>query len=352
MSVRWDELGEERQRELYPAAVRATFGQGDTRPEVVEALLVPPMKSLESVQIEVTTYCNFSCQQCTRTRRLAEGTWSNSHIAIDAYERIISKLPPAHRVILQGVGEPSLHPRFADLIRIAFATGKYPVVAFNTNGHSHNDEFWRELASGYRLSVSLSIDSLDERIATVCRKGTNVQTLYHQMCLFREIFTEFSVTLVASRLNFDDIPATLRTIAHAGVRSVGIQGIITDDSELVLDERENQELSAQVRDIMRKHPGFAVNGADGSGHSGISSGLKRCVAPFLAPFITQQGHLATCCAAIDPAAYEWTSMLDDRDWDGIRRSTGVTDWIQKYIFEDPPACHTCSFNPRRAHGNS
>lgn len=348
MAVSWNELSEEQQQQYYPAAVRSTFGCGDTRPEVIDALLVPPMKSLESVQVEVTTFCNFACQQCTRTKLMAEGKWVNSHISLETYETIIKKLPRAYRVILQGVGEPSLHPNFEDLIRIALATGKYGIVAFNTNGHSHNEAFWRALGQKYRLSVSLSIDSLDQRVATICRKGTDVETLYRQMCLFKDIFAAFSVTMVASRLNFEDIPATLRMIATAGVRQVGIQGMITEEGDLVLDAGQNRELAEHVRVIGAEYPGFQIYGAGGSGHSGISSGLERCVAPFVAPFITAKGDLAPCCAAIEPAAYDWTSLLDERDWNAIRSSPGVINWIRSYVAEDPPMCRTCSFNPRRA----
>jgi MoaA/NifB/PqqE/SkfB family radical SAM enzyme len=250
-------------------------------------------------------------------------------------------------VVLQGVGEPSLHPHFEDLVRTALETGKYGCVVFNTNGHSHDEAYWRQLAATYRLAVGLSIDSLDPEIAELCRAGTDVALLESRLRLFKEIIpsTFFSVTLVSSKLNLRDIPLTLRKIAEIGDILVAIQGVITTDEGIALEPDDNQWLIEQVAGLQREFPGFLVFGADG--HSGISNNLKRCVAPFLAPFVTIDGDLTPCCAGIDPSAYRWTSLLDGRDWDAIRSSDGVMDWFRSYLSEDPPMCRSCSLNPRR-----
>jgi MoaA/NifB/PqqE/SkfB family radical SAM enzyme len=344
--VSWFDLSEAEKDRIYPLAVRSAFGEGTIPNDVAAQVFIPPMRSLESVQIEITTWCNLACRQCSRTKGIAAGTWTNGHIALDDYATIVAKLPSAWRLILQGVGEPSLHPHFADLVRLASETGKYGYVAFNTNGHSHNEPYWRELAAKYRCSVSLSIDSLDPEIAELCRSGTDVAVLASQLLLFKEIFPGFSVTLVASRMNLRDIPRTLRKIAEIGGIPVGIQGVITADEGVALDAGDNLWLSGEALSIMGEFPGFNVTGADGN--AGISGDLKRCVAPFVAPFITIGGELTPCCAGIDPAAYQRTSLLDERTWDAVRASAPVTDWFRSYVAEDPPMCRACSFNPRRS----
>jgi MoaA/NifB/PqqE/SkfB family radical SAM enzyme len=344
--VLWTDLSDEEKIRYYPSAIRSAFGAGGAPNDLVARTFLPPMPSLESVQIEITTWCNLGCQQCGRTKAIAAGTWTNSHIPLERYATIIAKLPRAYRVILQGVGEPTLHPHFLDLVRLAHETGKYDIVVFNTNGHSHNEEYWRNLAGAYRCSVSLSIDSLDPQIAEICRSGTDVATLERQLRLFKEIFPEvFSVTLVASKLNLDDIPRTLSKIAEVGGVPVGIQGVITTEEGVALTAEDNAWLTGEVAGLMQMYPGFFVSGADGT--AGISNDLKRCVAPFVAPFITIDGELAPCCAGIDPTAYQFTSLLGERNWDAIRSSAPVMDWFRSYVAEDPAMCKSCSFNPAR-----
>jgi MoaA/NifB/PqqE/SkfB family radical SAM enzyme len=344
--VSWFDLSESEKDGLYTTAVRTAFGQGALPIDLIGQVFIPPMRSLESVQIEITTWCNLHCQQCNRTKMLAAGHWTNNHLPLEHYETIVAKLPTAHRLILQGVGEPSLHPHFADLVRIAHETGKYGAVAFNTNGHSHNEAYWRDLAAKFRCSVSLSIDSLDPEIAEVCRSGTDVVVLAAQLRLFKEIFPEFSVTLVASRLNLRDIPRTLRKIAEVGGVAVGIQGVITTDEGVALEVGDNRWLGDEAAALMDEFPGFVVAGAYGS--SGISTDLKRCIAPFVAPFITIDGEMTPCCAGIDPSQYQHTSLLGEPTWDEIRGDARVTDWFRSYLADDPDICKACSFNPRRS----
>lgn len=343
--VEWFALSEAEKDRMYPHAIRQTFGMGTLPNATVETVFLPPMRSLEFAQIEITTWCNFKCQQCSRTREMAAGTWTNRHITIEDYKTIISKLPPAWKVVLQGVGEPTLHPNFGELVRIAHETGKFGAISFNTNGHSHNDEFWRNLAANNRCIVSLSIDSLDPATAAICREGTDVAQLKHQLRLFREIFSDFSVTMVASKLNLRDIPLTLRQLAELGI-TTSIHGVVTRDEGIALEPEDYRWLAEQVTGLRREFPAFQVAGADGSSN-GISTGLVRCVAPFVAPFVTVDGKLAPCCAGIDPAQYKQTSLLDERSWDEIRASEPVTGWFRRYLVEDPPMCRGCSLNPQR-----
>jgi hypothetical protein len=151
--------------------------------------------------------------------------------------------------------------------------------------------------------------------------------------------------LVASKLNLRDIPRTLSKIAEIGGIQVGIQGVITAEAGVALAAEDNEWLGGQVAGLMQMYPGFFVSGADGT--AGISTELKRCVAPFVAPFITIDGELAPCCAGIDPTAYQSTSLLDERNWDAIRSSAPVMDWFRDYVVEDPAMCKSCSFNPAR-----
>ena len=69
-----------------------------------------PPEQLRRLQIEVTTYCNLFCKECSRTMGLNAGTWVDNHLSQAKFERLIEHSLPAEILVLQGVGEPTLNP--------------------------------------------------------------------------------------------------------------------------------------------------------------------------------------------------------------------------------------------------
>ena len=78
-----------------------------------------------------------------------------------------------------------MHPHFVEIIRMAVESKKFGDIWFNTNAHTHDEVWWRELARFPQVVVVLSIDSLDPEIAEICRSTTNVETLCSRLKLFR-----------------------------------------------------------------------------------------------------------------------------------------------------------------------
>lgn len=91
---------------------------------------------LDWIQVEVTSHCNAECVYCPHT--VYRKTWQASHMSIDLFK----KLSPAFRrtdlAYLQGWGEPLLHPRFFEMVRIAKGCGC--LVGTTTNGLLCNGE--------------------------------------------------------------------------------------------------------------------------------------------------------------------------------------------------------------------
>ena len=65
---------------------------------------------LRRLQIEVTTLCNLFCQECSRTVGVQAGTWTDKHLSLENFQKLIENSPPAEVLVLQGVGEPTLNP--------------------------------------------------------------------------------------------------------------------------------------------------------------------------------------------------------------------------------------------------
>jgi MoaA/NifB/PqqE/SkfB family radical SAM enzyme len=329
----------------YAAVVRAGFGSGGASNADVAAHLMPPLTRLEAAQIEITTFCNFACRECSRTKEIAANTWKNIHIPLERYQAIVDKLPPTRMLYLQGVGEPSMHPHFYQLLKSASDSDKFDSLHFNTNAHTHDDAYWQSLAGFKGITVGLSVDSLDPDIAERCRSGTDTDLLWHRLTLFRDTFQWFIVALVASRLNIDDIETTLRRIAALGKVPVQITRVMSDDPEVVLHASDETLLTERIETIRRDFPDFSVY--FNANNSGFAANEKRCVSPFLSPYFTADGHLTPCCNAVSPAHYGYVRADDDRDWNAVRSDAGVMKWVGSFINADPPICEGCTLNPNQ-----
>lgn len=77
--------------------------------------------ALDWVQVEVTTRCNAGCVYCPRTE--ARGAWRDKDMDFGLFARLVPQLSRVAHVHLQSWGEPLLHPRFLDMVRLAKGRG-------------------------------------------------------------------------------------------------------------------------------------------------------------------------------------------------------------------------------------
>src|SRR5436853_5397648 len=90
---------------------------------------VPPPTFL---QIEPVGQCNLRCQMCPiQFRRDGPPYGPPAFMDFTVYTRLIDQLPNLQELHLQGLGEPMMHPRFADMV--AYAARRGVRVSTNSN---------------------------------------------------------------------------------------------------------------------------------------------------------------------------------------------------------------------------
>ncbi len=93
----------------------------------------------ETMQIEPTNVCNFSCSMC-----LNSGFKDNSKFSLplEIYQKIAEEsFPSISRLVLYGMGEPLSHPNFIEMLQIARRyLPKNATIFFTTNGSLLNAE--------------------------------------------------------------------------------------------------------------------------------------------------------------------------------------------------------------------
>lgn len=85
--------------------------------EMLKRDLLGKRRSLDCIQVEITSFCGGRCTYCPHTT-MAE-TWKSRHMTAEVFAALWDLMRVSERVHLQGWGEPLLHPRFFDFVALA-----------------------------------------------------------------------------------------------------------------------------------------------------------------------------------------------------------------------------------------
>lgn len=308
--------------------------------------LIDSISFFHRFQIEITTDCNLKCAECPRTVGIAEGNWNSRHMPIEEFRQLVNHAPYASVAVLQGVGEPTLHPQFEEFISIIKSSGKFQFIALNTNALTRSIDYYRRLFDLGLTTLSISVDSLDQKIASLCRLGTKVDKLKKRISDLAAISANITISMVASKLNFSDIPETLTWLNNTGRFLVEIQPAI----DYKKDNHQTNSLSRDeivtlVKNIlaMKNNIPNITLGFPPSMQMLDASSPAKCNRPFLAPYVTLNGFLTPCCTTYDESLYGYTNLIKE-DIGVAWRRPAVSDWLQSYVQKTPDICNGCCFN--------
>lgn len=157
----WQALGRS------PSARRA-LGTGMGLPPGLGPLAPPPVLA----NLEVTTRCPHTCPSCAR----ASGAPHRGDL--DRFQEVLDRLPHASRLTLVGLGEPTLHPRLAELVALAAGEGRS--VGLVTSGAALTPDLARSLVQAGLGGATFSLDAGEADLAGRLRPGVPfARTLAH-----------------------------------------------------------------------------------------------------------------------------------------------------------------------------
>src|SRR5437588_4517121 len=107
-------------------------------------------------QFEPVGQCNLRCQMCPiQFRRDGPPHGPPAFMPFEVFTRLVDQMAHLRELHLQGLGEPMMHPRFADMV--SYATRKGIRVTTNSNLTLLNPErALRSVTSGlYAIHVSI-----------------------------------------------------------------------------------------------------------------------------------------------------------------------------------------------------
>lgn len=128
------------------------------------------LSDIQILTIELTSYCNLQCPQCSRTDE--DGNIPDyvtlSHLDFDQLvsNLELEKLTNLKIVVFEGDnGDALMHPKLEKIIDTFYKLPSTPVIVIVTNGAIRSEKWWANLGEKYdstRLGVQFSIDGLED----------------------------------------------------------------------------------------------------------------------------------------------------------------------------------------------
>jgi len=198
--------------------------------------------SLEILQVEVTSKCNFNCKYCLRQ------FWRSSprDLRLEIFEKILENFP-SKKVVLYGFGEPLVHENIRKMAKIASENSEVVLV---TNGSLEV-----ERVLNYVDFLGISLDSIDPEFLKRVRVNSEFEVIAENIKKAKErVEVELEVVLMQ-----DNIKELTNFIKWAG--DLGVDVSI---SNLVPYSREMYEMGVFVefskrtleiyRDVIKEYP--------------------------------------------------------------------------------------------------
>jgi len=227
---------------------------------------LPPLLS-----VELTNHCNLGCDYCTNPTSLRpRGVMDETTLA-----RLLDELAKGgtYRVSLCGNGEPTIHPRFVDVVRrLSLVT---PHLSVTSNWQRINDDIAVEAL--YRCQeINVSVDGADPETYETRRKGGSFRRL-----LF----------------NLDRLVALKRSTRARALINIRVMLLPSERSR----EREVLSFWRRYGDIVSRQYVLDFEAKGGDLFSPASEG--RCTLPFKKLDLHWNGVVNLC-------SYSWIQVND------------------------------------------
>ncbi len=261
-----------------------------------------------SVQIDVTTVCNFRCKMCPIHFVKQE----HKHINWDVFTRIVDNLSGISEVALVGLGEPFTNP---DIFRaIAYCKAKGMCVRTTTNGSLLNTpDRLKSLFDSGLDALSFSVDSLDEGFADQAGHDSrpilkNVEAILEERARRGTSIPELTLQSVLQKDKEHNIYDIIRWGAERGINRFNVlrMHMYFDNGVERHSEAEEKGVHRELARL-RRELGVRIDCLQDQFFSGVQGFVYKhtkhllrldsnCIRLLDYPLINQEGDLIPCCA--------------------------------------------------------
>src|SRR5947209_12911461 len=177
------------------------------------------MESPRYAQLEPVGQCNLRCQMCPiQFRRDGPPHGPPAFMKFEVFTRLIDQMPQLRDLHLQGLGEPMMHPRFADFV--AYATRRGIRVTTNSNLTLLNATRAERCVTSGLDTIHVSIDGASAQVYERIRVRARLSRVLGNIGMIRDARERLGSALphlrmvaVVMRQNLHELPELVR-LAH------------------------------------------------------------------------------------------------------------------------------------------
>lgn len=169
-------------------------------------------KKFESFQIEPTSGCFLRCVMCPRIALLQR--WKNLEMPFEGFQKIGEYFPYARHVHLQGWGEPLLHPRIYDMLRLAKDAGCS--AGFTTNAMLLSRQAAQKLVESEIDIIGISIAGSSRQVHEGIRVASDFERFVQNIRTLTELKKERGaekpkvvLSFLMTRSNIRELPGVV-----------------------------------------------------------------------------------------------------------------------------------------------
>ncbi len=196
----------------------------------------------KKIYVEITTRCNLRCSMCVKYA--AGSCIPDTDMPVDVFNQLLASFVKTEHLILNGIGEPLLHPHLFEFIRLARSRmAKNTNIGFQSNGILVDNGNALDLIEAGLDTLCLSVDGLQSSVEGFGSHGehsfsTVAKAVSSLSRARRNLGRKFKIGLemVLTRKNVHELPGLVAWAADEGV-----DYIIT--THLILYSKATEELS-------------------------------------------------------------------------------------------------------------
>ena len=198
----------------------------------------PPLRHYPSkIFVEVTTSCNLGCFMCVK--QTGQCAIVEGEMSAETFRGLEDALPQAETLILNGVGEPLLHPHLEDFVRRARELmPQQSRLGFQSNGLLLDEVRAEALIAAGLDKVCISVDAVSQEKLQQLREGAELSGLERAFAILNRTKQklnrpefEIGVEIVVMRSNFRELPDTLRWAAERGATFALVTHVLPYDGD-------------------------------------------------------------------------------------------------------------------------
>jgi MoaA/NifB/PqqE/SkfB family radical SAM enzyme len=320
------------------------------------------------IQLEPVGQCNLRCQMCPiQFRKDGPPNGPPAFMDFDLFTRIIDGLPHLQELHLQGLGEPMMHPRFADMV--AYAARRGITVSTNSNLTLLNPARAERCVTSGLDTVHVSIDGATPETYEHIRVRAHLDRVLRNVDLLRDARRRLGsarphlrLVMVLMRQNLHELPDVVRLAHRYEMKSMFVQHLCHDfgESSLPLHYRPMRDFVDEQM-LLREDPArIERNYAEARAvarelgvdlrlprprprpHKPGTPGRQRCDWPWHGPYVSYDGLSMPCCMIATPDRMNFGSVAEagvEAVWNG----PAYEDFRRRLDSDDPPEiCRSCS----------